>query len=210
MDTKNRNKILCCLSNANKNPITELSFKTPFELLISVILSAQSTDISVNKVTSQLYAFAQKPEDIIYLGINRLKCFIKNIGLYNLKARYIIQTCEILLKKYDGIVPNCRKRLESLPGVGRKTANIILNTIFNKKTIAVDTHVFRVCNRTHFVLGNTPLEVEKKLIKVVPDIFKLKFHNLFVLHGRYICKSRNPKCKTCIINKYCEYDSKYR
>lgn len=208
MNKKKRYKILSCLSNINNNPVTELMFRSSFELLISVILSAQSTDVSVNKVTSKLYAVANTPSDIISMGINGLTLLIKNIGLYNKKAVYIINTCKILLKKHNGLIPSSRKELESLPGVGRKTANIILNAIFNKKTIAVDTHVFRVCNRTNFVAGKTVIEVEKKLVRTVPDIFKLKFHNLFILHGRYICKSRIPKCKICIINKYCEFNEK--
>ncbi|QTM69351.1 endonuclease III [Buchnera aphidicola (Hormaphis cornu)] len=205
MNIQIRLKILAALSSTYNNPTTELVYQSPFELLISVILSAQATDVSVNKATLYLYAIANTPQGILSIGIDNLKIFIKSIGLYRSKATYIIKTCKILLNKHQGIVPNNRTDLESLPGVGRKTANVILNTIFNQKVIAVDTHVFRVCNRTGFAVGKTVREVEQKLVKLVPESFKRNFHNLLIQHGRYICKARLPKCNICVIDKYCKY-----
>ena len=180
-------------------------YQTPFELLIAVILSAQATDISVNKATKKLFAIANTPEEILFLGLRKLKTNIRTIGLYNNKAKNIIQTCRILLEKHNGDVPNDRMALERLSGVGRKTANVILNTIFGEPTIAVDTHIFRVSNRTGISQGKNVLEVEKKLMRHVSDVFKKNAHHLLILHGRYTCIARNPKCNSCIIFDYCEW-----
>ncbi|ACL29939.1 endonuclease III [Buchnera aphidicola str. APS (Acyrthosiphon pisum)] len=208
MNKKKRYEILSILSRNNPEPKIELFFSSDFELLLSVILSAQSTDFIVNKTTKILFKIANTPETIFLLGLERLKNYIKDIGLYNTKALNIIRTSFIILTKYNSIVPNNRIELESLPGVGRKTANIILNILFKKKTIAVDTHVFRVCNRTNFAKGKNVKIVEEKLIKVVPSIFKLNFHSWFILHGRYICTARKIKCNICLIFKLCEFKQK--
>lgn len=204
-----RYKILFLLKNTYPEPKTELIFSSDFELLLSVMLSAQSTDIMVNKVTKKLFQVANTPKTILLLGEKRLSSYIKSIGLYNIKASNIIRTSFLLLTKYNGIIPNNRLALESFPGVGRKTANIILNILFQQKTIAVDTHVFRVSNRTNFVKGKNVKEVEKKLMKAVPDTFKLNFHFLFVLHGRYICTAKKIKCNICSIYQLCEFKKKY-
>lgn len=193
---------------ANPHPTTELRYKTPFELLISVILSAQATDISVNKATEKLFPIANTPEKIVKLGENKLKTYIKNIGLYNSKAKNVLKTCQILIENYQSQVPRNREDLESLPGVGRKTANVILNTIFGEQVIAIDTHIFRVANRIGLAHGKTPLAVEKKLMEVIPKPFVHDAHHWLVLHGRYICTARHPKCKTCLINDICEYPDK--
>ena len=185
-----------------------LIYKTPFELLISVILSAQATDISVNKATKRLFAAANTPEDIISLGLNNLKKHIKTIGLYNNKAKNIIDTCKTLVEKHNGKVPNTRESLENLSGVGRKTANVILNTVFGEPTIAVDTHIFRVSNRTGIATGRNVIEVENKLLRHVPDEFKKDAHHLLILHGRYTCTARNPKCEICIIYDDCEWNGR--
>ena len=182
------------LQAANPRPTTELVYKNPFELLIAVILSAQATDISVNKATKQLYAVANTPETIAALGERGLKPFIKTIGLFNNKAKNIILTCRKLLEEHGGQVPATREALEALPGVGRKTANVILNTAFGQPTIAVDTHIFRISNRTRLAPGKTPLEVEKKLLKFTPDEYKRDAHHWLILHGRYVCKARKPDC----------------
>ena len=205
MNKVKRAHIFTLLSKDNPSPTTELVYKTPFELLIAVILSAQATDISVNKVTKKLFAIANTPEKILVLGLKKLKTNIKTIGLYNNKAKNIIETCKIILEKHNGEVPNNRIALEELSGVGRKTANVILNTIFGEPTIAVDTHIFRVSNRTGISQGKNVLEVEKKLMKHVPDVFKKDAHHLLILHGRYTCTARNPKCNSCIIFDYCEW-----
>ncbi|MBE9548129.1 MAG: endonuclease III [Proteobacteria bacterium] len=190
------------------NPTTELNYSTPFELLIAVILSAQATDIGVNKATRRLYPVANTPEAILTLGLDGLKNYIRTIGLYNSKAANIIKTCKILIERDQGIVPDDRALLESLPGVGRKTANVVLNTAFGHPTIAVDTHIFRVGNRTGIAKGKTPLEVEKRLLRLIPDEFKLDAHHWLILHGRYICKARKPNCPECIIRDLCEYKHK--
>ena len=208
MNKEKRRKIFTILQKSNLNPTTELNYRSNFELLIAVILSAQTTDISVNRVTAKLYTVANTPESILSLGEEVLLNYINSIGLYRNKTKYIIQTCKILVQKYEGKVPNSRKNLESLPGVGRKTANIILNIAFDKQTIAVDTHVFRVSNRTYLAPGKNVNEVEKNLLKYVPKIFLKNAHNLLVLHGRYICKSKNPKCDQCLIHQFCEYKNK--
>ena len=189
-------------------PETELNYVDPFELLIAVILSAQATDISVNKATALLYPVANTPQAIFDLGVEGLKPFIKTIGLYNAKAENIIKTCRRLLDVYDGEVPRTREDLESLPGVGRKTANVILNTAFGEPTIAVDTHIFRVSNRTGLAKGKTPLEVEKRLVKLTPEEFRKDAHHWLILHGRYTCKARKPECPECVIADLCEFRPK--
>ncbi|MAV32555.1 MAG: endonuclease III [Gammaproteobacteria bacterium] len=198
------------LKNANPEPKTELIYESTFELLVAVILSAQATDISVNKATKILFATANTPEKITRLGEAGLKQHIKTIGLYNSKAKNIIQTCKILVEKHDSIVPNERHQLESLPGVGRKTANVVLNTAFRQIAMAVDTHIFRISNRTGLAPGKTVLEVEKKLLKRVPKNFLLDAHHWLILHGRYICTARNPKCSQCSVEKICNFKKKTR
>lgn len=189
-------------------PTTELQYANPFELLIAVILSAQATDVSVNKATAMLYSIANTPEAILALGVDGLKSYIRTIGLFNSKADNIIKTCRILIEKHHGEVPRTRSELEALPGVGRKTANVILNTAFGEPTIAVDTHIFRVANRTGIAKGKTPLEVEKRLVRLTPDEFKKDAHHWLILHGRYICKARKPLCGECPIVEWCEYTKK--
>jgi len=189
-------------------PTTELNYKTPFELLIAVILSAQATDISVNKATDKLYPVARTPESILALGVDGLKPYIRTIGLFNSKAGNIIKTCRMLIDKHGSVVPHTRAELEALAGVGRKTANVILNTAFGEPTIAVDTHIFRVANRTGLAKGKTPLEVEKRLTKLTPDEFKLDAHHWLILHGRYVCRARTPLCSECSIIEWCEYKNK--
>ncbi|MGL4859620.1 MAG: endonuclease III, partial [Enterobacteriaceae bacterium] len=208
MNNKKRFEILTRLQQANPHPTTELHYSSVFELLISVILSAQATDVSVNKATLPLYKVANTPEAILALGVDGLKHYIRTIGLYNSKAENIIKTCEILQRDYHSEVPEDRAALESLPGVGRKTANVVLNTAFGWPTIAVDTHIFRVCNRTRFAPGKNVLEVEKKLLAVVPKEFKVDCHHWFILHGRYTCIARKPRCGSCIIEDLCEYVDK--
>ena len=190
------------------NPTTELNYSTSFELLVAVTLSAQATDKSVNQVTDILFPLANTPESIFELGEDTLRDTIKSIGLFNSKAKHIIQTCRILIDKYSSNVPETRKELEALPGVGRKTANVVLNTAFGQPTIAVDTHIYRVANRTAIASGKTVLEVEKKLIKFIPDEFKVPAHHLMILHGRYVCKARSPHCKDCKLLDLCEYEEK--
>ncbi|MDE1474064.1 endonuclease III [Xenorhabdus bovienii] len=208
MNQQKRIAILTRLQNNNPQPTTELAFNSPFELLISVLLSAQATDVSVNKATTKLYPVANTPRTILNLGVDNLKEYIKTIGLYNTKAENVIKTCRILLEKHQGEVPEDRAALEALPGVGRKTANVVLNTAFGWPTIAVDTHIFRVCNRTQFAPGKNVDEVERKLLKVVPDEFKLDCHHWLILHGRYTCIARKPRCGSCIIEDLCEYADK--
>lgn len=205
MNKEKRIRIFTRLKHQNPSPTTELVYQTPFELLIAVILSAQATDIGVNKATKKLYVVANTPETIYALGLKRLKPYIKTIGLYNNKAKNIIETCRILIEKYNGEVPCDRDALESLPGVGRKTANVILNTAFGEPTIAVDTHIFRVSNRTGIAPGKNVHEVEQKLLKFVPDKFKKDAHHWLILHGRYTCVARNPKCDICVIFDECEW-----
>src|SRR5688572_20994974 len=189
---------------ANPKPTTELQYRTPFELLISVILSAQATDISVNKATKTLFRIADTPEKILALG-DELKNYIKTIGLFNTKASNILKTCQILITQHHSKVPNNREDLEALPGVGRKTANVILNTCFGEPTIAVDTHIFRVANRVGLAKGKTPLEVEKQLVKIIPQEFLHDAHHWLVLHGRYVCLARKPRCAECVIKDICQY-----
>ncbi|MFS1563623.1 MAG: endonuclease III [Candidatus Arsenophonus phytopathogenicus] len=208
MNKQKRIDILTRLRDNNPTPTTELVFNSPFELLISVLLSAQATDISVNKATAKLYPITNTAEKMLALGIDEIKHYIKTIGLFNTKAENIIKTCQILIDKYNGQVPENREALESLPGVGRKTANVVLNTAFGWPTIAVDTHIFRVCNRTNFAPGKNVIEVEQKLLKVVPTEFKVDCHHWFILHGRYTCIARKPRCGSCIIEDLCEFNDK--
>jgi endonuclease-3 len=208
MNTEKRSAIYAKLRELDPSPDTELHYATPFELLIAVILSAQATDISVNKATDKLYPVANTPESILALGVKGLKPYIKTIGLFNNKAENIIKTCQILIDEHNSQVPTTREGLESLPGVGRKTANVILNTAFGEPTIAVDTHIFRVSNRTGIAKGKTPLEVEKRLVRLTPDEFKKDAHHWLILHGRYVCKARKPLCGECPIVEWCEYKQK--
>ncbi|MGK0291060.1 MAG: endonuclease-3 [bacterium] len=196
------------LHTSNPNPETELNFQNTFELLISVILSAQATDISVNKVTPALFAIAPTPESMVNLGVDEIKKKIKSIGLYNSKAKNIYLCCKSLVENFKSQVPRTRKELESLAGVGRKTAGVVLNEAFGEKTIAVDTHVFRVSNRLGLVKAKTEIETEKELMKVVPDFVLQDAHHLLILHGRYICKARKPVCSQCHLTEYCEYPDK--
>lgn len=208
MNREIRTEIYSRLRAKIPKPETELNYINPFELLISVILSAQATDISVNKATALLYPVANTPQSILDLGVDKLKTYIKTIGLYNSKADNIIKTCKILLDDFAGEVPRTREELESLPGVGRKTANVILNTAFGEPTIAVDTHIFRVSNRTGIAKGKTPLEVERRLVRMTPDEFKQDAHHWLILHGRYTCKARKPECPDCVLLDLCEYRQK--
>jgi len=203
-----RTAIYGTLRELDPNPDTELRYKNPFELLVAVILSAQATDISVNKATDKLYPVARTPEAILALGIAGLTPYIQSIGLYNNKAGNIIKTCKILVDQHGSKVPQNREQLEALPGVGRKTANVILNTAFGEPTIAVDTHIFRVSNRTGLAKGKTPLAVENRLVRFTPDEFKKNAHHWLILHGRYICKARKPICSECPIIEWCEYSQK--
>ena len=208
MNRDKRIEIFSRWRTANPKPTTELNYSSPFELLIAVILSAQATDVGVNKATDKLYPVANTPESILALGLDGLKRYIKTIGLFNTKAQNVIKTCHILVQKHDSVVPQNREDLEALPGVGRKTANVILNTAFGKPTIAVDTHIFRVSNRTGIAPGKTVVEVEKRLLRLVPDEFKLDAHHWLILHGRYVCKARKPDCPRCGIADLCEYRKK--
>ena len=208
MNQAKRIEILTRLRNENPHPTTELNYSSPFELLIAVILSAQATDKGVNKATDKLFPVANTPEAILALGVDGLKEYIKTIGLFNSKAENIIKTCRDLTEKHNGIVPEDRDALEALAGVGRKTANVVLNTAFGHPTIAVDTHIFRVSNRTGFAPGKNVVEVEKKLLKVVPAEFKVDVHHWLILHGRYTCIARKPRCGSCIIEDLCEYKEK--
>ena len=208
MNKEKRIEILKRLRAANPHPTTELNFSSPFELLIAVILSAQATDKGVNKATDKLFPVANTPQAILALGVDGLKEYIKTIGLFNSKAENIIKTCRDLIEKHNGEVPEDREALEALAGVGRKTANVVLNTAFGHPTIAVDTHIFRVCNRSGFAPGKDVVKVEEKLIKVVPAEFKVDVHHWLILHGRYTCVARKPRCGACIIEDLCEYKEK--
>ncbi|AWI51660.1 MULTISPECIES: endonuclease III [Actinobacillus] len=208
MNKQKRIEILTRLRNENPHPTTELNYTNPFELLIAVILSAQATDKGVNKATEKLFAVANTPQAILDLGVEGLKEYIKTIGLFNSKAENIIKTCRDLIEKHQGQVPENREALEALAGVGRKTANVVLNTAFGHPTIAVDTHIFRVSNRTGFAPGKDVVKVEEKLLKVVPDEFKVDVHHWLILHGRYTCIARKPRCGSCIIEDLCEYKEK--
>ena len=208
MNADTRREIFRRLSVAIPNPTTELNHSTTFELLIAVILSAQATDKGVNIATAKLYPVANTPQAILALGIEGLEHYIKTIGLYRSKAKNVIATCRILVEQYGGEVPDNREALESLPGVGRKTANVILNTAFGHPTIAVDTHIFRLGNRIGLAPGKTPLEVEQKLVKTTPKEYLHDAHHLLILHGRYVCVARKPKCSDCVIHDLCEYKAK--
>jgi len=204
MNKEKRSEIFARLKAQRPNPTTELNYSTPFELLVAVTLSAQATDVGVNKATDKLFPVANTAADILALGVDGLKQYIKTIGLFNSKAENVIKTCRILVEKYDGEVPRDREALEALPGVGRKTANVVLNTAFGEPTIAVDTHIFRVSNRTRIAPGKNVLEVEKRLLRVVPEEYKRDAHHWLILHGRYTCIARKPKCGSCIIEDLCE------
>jgi endonuclease-3 len=208
VNREKRTAIFETLRALDPEPTTELRYRSPYELLVAVILSAQATDVSVNKATEALYKIANTPRAMLALGLTGLKRHIRTIGLYNNKAANIIETSRILVDEYGGEVPRTREELERLPGVGRKTANVILNTAFGEPTIAVDTHIFRVANRTGIAPGKTPLEVEKRLLRLVPEEFRKDAHHWLILHGRYVCKARKPLCAECAIAKWCEYRHK--
>lgn len=208
MNAARRRAIFVRLQAANPRPTTELRYGSPFQLLVAVMLSAQATDVSVNKATEKLFAVAPTAPAMLRLGVDGLKRFIRTIGLFNTKAANIIATCRLLMERHGGDVPRTREALEALPGVGRKTANVVLNTAFGEPTIAVDTHIFRVCNRTGLAPGRTPLAVEKKLLRVVPDEFRRDAHHWLILHGRYVCKARRPLCPSCVVADLCEYRHK--
>jgi endonuclease III len=208
MNPQTRHEIFTRLKAANPKPTTELRYSSSFELLVSVILSAQATDVSVNKATAKLFQVASTPQAILKLGERGLKKYIKTIGLYNSKAANIIKTCKLLIERHQGQVPSTRAELEALPGVGRKTANVVLNTAFGEPAIAVDTHIFRVANRTGLARGKTVRQVEEKLNKFVPVEFRQDAHHWLILHGRYVCTARKPKCPVCVIADLCEYKDK--
>ena len=208
MNPAKRLEIFTRFRAANPHPTTELKYSTPFELLVAVMLSAQATDVSVNAATRHLFLVANTPKKILVLGEEKFREFIQRIGLYKTKAKHVIQTCGFLMERHGGAVPETREELEALPGVGRKTANVLLNTAFGQPVIAVDTHIFRVSNRTGIAPGKSVREVEDKLFKVVPDEFKHDAHHWLILHGRYICQARKPKCGACIIRDLCEYKAK--
>jgi endonuclease III len=208
MNVEKRREIFRRLAVAIPNPVTELVHRTPFELLVAVILSAQATDKGVNLATAKLFPVANTPEAILALGVEGLENYIRTIGLYRTKAKNIISTCRLLVELHGGQIPDTREALEKLPGVGRKTANVMLNTAFGQPTIAVDTHIFRLGNRIGLAPGKTPLEVEQKLLKAVPEEYLHDAHHLLILHGRYTCIARRPKCAECVINDLCEYKAK--
>lgn len=208
MNKDKRHQIFTRLRDANPNPETELEYSNPFELLVAVTLSAQATDVGVNKATRKLFPVANTPEAIYALGVDGLKEYIKTIGLYNAKAENVIKACKMLIDKHDSVVPDNREDLEALPGVGRKTANVVLNTAFGQPAMAVDTHIFRVSNRTKIAPGKTVLEVEKKLMRFVPKEFLLDAHHWLILHGRYTCVARKPRCGSCLIEDLCEFKDK--
>lgn len=208
MNNAKRKEILTRLRDANPHPTTELNFTTPYELLVAVTLSAQATDVGVNKATAKLFPVANTPQAIFDLGVDGLKDYIKTIGLYNSKAVNVHKMAEILITQHGGEVPESREALEALPGVGRKTANVVLNTAFGWPTIAVDTHIFRVSNRTKLAMGKNVDQVEQKLLKVVPAEFKVDVHHWLILHGRYTCIARKPRCGSCIIEDLCEFKEK--
>ncbi|MCX7064188.1 MAG: endonuclease III [Proteobacteria bacterium] len=208
MNATKRYQIFVRLRDSTPAPTTELAYTSVFELLVAVILSAQATDVSVNRATRKLYPVANTPHALLTLGVAGITPFIRHIGLYNAKARNIVSTCRLLIEQHNGEVPRDRAALESLPGVGRKTANVVLNTAFGEPTIAVDTHVFRVANRTRLASGTTVRQVEDRLVEVVPDEFKRDAHHWLILHGRYVCTARKPHCGACAIEDLCEYPEK--
>lgn len=208
MNREKRTEIFRRLQAENPAPTTELNYTTPFELLVAVLLSAQATDKGVNKATSKLFPVANTPESILALGVEELKQYIKTIGLFNTKAENLIKTCTILIKEHHSVIPQTREALEKLPGVGRKTANVILNTAFGQPTLAVDTHIFRISNRTKIAPGKNVLEVELGLLKFIPKEYLLNAHHWLILHGRYVCIARKPRCEACIIEDLCEFKDK--
>jgi endonuclease-3 len=208
MNKEKRTEIFTRLRDQNPNPETELEYSSPFELLLAVALSAQATDVSVNKATRKLFPVANTAHAVYELGVDGLSEYIKTIGLYNSKAKNAIAMCKILIEKYDGEVPQTREELEALPGVGRKTANVVLNTAFRQIAMAVDTHIFRVSNRTKIATGKNVREVEDRLIRLVPKEFLMDAHHWLILHGRYVCTARKPKCTACIIEDLCEFKEK--
>ena len=208
MNKQKRQQIFEKLRAENPNPKTELEYSSPFELLISVLLSAQSTDVGVNKATRKLYPAANTPQAIYDLGLEGLKTYIKTIGLFNTKAANVIKTCKILINEHNSVIPESREALEALPGVGRKTANVVLNTAFGHPTMAVDNHIFRVSNRTGIAPGKNVVEVEKRLLKFIPDEFMVDAHHWLILHGRYTCVARKPRCGSCLIEDLCEFKKK--
>ena len=208
MNRTKRTEIFERLRAADPNPTTELDFGSPFELLVSVILSAQATDVSVNAATTELFKVANTPDKMLDLGEDKLQDYIRTIGLFRAKAKNIIATSRILIEQFNAEIPRDREQLETLPGVGRKTANVVLNTAFGMPTIAVDTHIFRVGNRTKIAHGNTPREVEDRLVRLVPEEFQQGAHHWLILHGRYVCKARRPLCGRCVINDLCEFRQK--
>ena len=208
MKKENIEPFFAALKAANPEPVTELKYTSAFELLVAVLLSAQATDVSVNKATRQLFPVANTPQKILDLGVDRLEAYIKTIGLYHSKARHLMQTCRILVEQHGGQVPRTREALQALPGVGRKTANVVLNTAFGEATMAVDTHIFRVSNRTGLAPGKTPLEVEKKLLKRIPPEYLVDAHHWLILLGRYVCVARKPLCWQCAVAPFCDYQPK--
>lgn len=210
MNRVKRSDIFARFKNANPKPVTELDYSTPFELLIAVILSAQATDKSVNLASARLFKVANTPKKILALGEAGLMDYVKSIGLYRAKTKNILALCRTLIERYGGEIPRTREELEALPGIGRKTANVVMNTAFGERVIAVDTHVFRVANRTRIATGKDPREVENRLMKFVPDEYRTDAHHWLILHGRYICVARKPKCPECLINDLCEYSAKTR
>ncbi len=208
MNAARREQIFARLQRANAHPTTELAYQTPFELLIAVILSAQATDKSVNLATAELFPAARTPEAMLALGPTELERYVKRIGLYRTKVKHILETSRALIERHGGAVPDRREDLESLPGVGRKTANVVLNTAFGHPTIAVDTHIFRVANRTGLAPGKTVRDVEDRLARSTPPRFRKDAHHWLILHGRYVCKARKPECQKCLIRDLCEYPSK--
>jgi endonuclease-3 len=210
MNPIKREEIFARLARANPAPTTELGYRTPFELLVAVVLSAQATDKSVNLATPRLFAVADTPQKMLALGVEGLIPYIQTIGLFRSKAKHLIEACRLLVERHGGAVPESREALEQLPGVGRKTANVILNTAFGHPTIAVDTHIFRVANRTGIATGKNPLEVEERLLKFVPERYRKDVHHWLILHGRYVCKARKPDCPGCLIRDLCEFRGKTR
>lgn len=208
MNQQNCHALFARLKKANPNPTTELNYGSPFELLVAVILSAQATDKIVNQVTASLFRAANTPQAMLAMGEDAVRDHIRRLGLFNTKAKNLVSTCEILLREYHGEIPQDRNALQALPGVGRKTANVILNTAFGEPTIAVDTHIFRVANRTRLACGKTVKQVEERLLKVVPDEFKKHAHHWLILHGRYVCTARKPRCAACVISDLCEFPEK--
>lgn len=208
MNAEKRTEIFRRLSAQNPKPTTELEYSTPFELLVAVLLSAQATDVSVNAATRRLFPVANTPQAIVDLGSDGLEPFIRTIGLYRTKAKHLVEACALLIRDHQGMVPESREALQALPGVGRKTANVVLNTAFGWETIAVDTHIFRVSNRSRIAPGKNVEEVEKRLERLVPAQFKRDAHHWLILHGRYVCKARKPECWRCLINDLCEFPRK--